>query len=69
MVRHIQDKNDKKLKKQNDYKSKKKKNNEKTMKSQKQRMKNVVGFSLFLILVSQNKNSVLNRGFLSNASS
>ena len=46
MVCHIQDKNDKKLKKQNCYKNTKKKN-EKTMKGQKQRKKNFFGFSFF----------------------
>ena len=42
---------------------KKQNKNKKTMKSQKQRMKNVIGFSFFLILVSRNNNSVFNRGF------
>ena len=63
MVCHIQDKNDKKLKKQNCYKNAKKKKNEKQWKVKNKGWKTFLVLVFFLILVSQNNNSAFNRGF------
>ena len=62
MVCHIQDKNDKKLKKQNCYKNTKKRM-KKQWKVKNKGWKTFLVLGFFLILVSQNNNSAFNRGF------